>query len=530
MSRYSRWGFFKNKTSVGTGTTLPLIINVTETLDDGNANTSQPEVQNITYNIDINRPNVTIYYNMAGNVTTNDFTDNTTGGNLTLDANGNATLSKTITSNISLGNVDFNLSLKRSATGDTLYTGNTFNVYKVESPVATGGNITTDGLYKIHTYDTGTSYLGNITIEATSGYAYSYDAIANADTLAFNTFVPYGAPITFSGITNTDWTFLNGNTYVCRYDGSFGSGAFGALYDSSNTTPIRQAVRTTTRNIASGNEAIYHNGGPNVEIFTMTTKGDIESNVFTSVFGSDSDKLSVLCVGAGGGSSDRRFDPRQPVANTTRGGGGGGDVISSTISAFNITVDNAYSQVVGWSQVGQILSNAAQAPSDVRGYITGRSTAFESESFEVIARQGGYGDLSPNDNGGDSATNTGGNYSPLYYPSSLTMGGGGAGYGNPGGHATTTVGGTGGEGTISNITGSNVVYGSGGGGQRSGMGTINGVGGTNAGNGAEAGPDGYGGGAGGSSVYDYYKGGNGTIIIKYVSTNDFRFISNTIIT
>jgi hypothetical protein len=50
-----------------------------------------------------------------------------------------------------------------------------------------------------------------------------------------------GPQVTFTGVVDANWTFLNGNTYVLRDEG-LSSGRFHTLYDSSNTSPIIQAA------------------------------------------------------------------------------------------------------------------------------------------------------------------------------------------------------------------------------------------------------------------------------------------------
>jgi len=67
---------------------------------------------------------------------------------------------------------------------------------------------------------------------------------STGDTLRTNatSALPYGDLVTFSGVTDPNWTFLNGNSYVLR-DEVF-TGLIYTLYDSSNTTAITQAGGT----------------------------------------------------------------------------------------------------------------------------------------------------------------------------------------------------------------------------------------------------------------------------------------------
>jgi len=111
MSRYSRWGFFKNKHNAGTAEITPA---ATYSISESSNTTAT--VFTISTNI-TSEP--TLPYTITGtNLLSSDFDDNSLSGNITLDSNGNATITKTIT-NTNLNSdftKTFQLFLQRSAT------------------------------------------------------------------------------------------------------------------------------------------------------------------------------------------------------------------------------------------------------------------------------------------------------------------------------------------------------------------------------------------------------------------------------
>jgi len=148
MSRYSRWGYFTNRRRRGLSvpTSAP-VVNVSE------SSNQTAVVYTITTNV-TTEPNV--YYTMTGNIATSDFTDSATDGNITLDAFGNATLIKTITSNVNVGeNKDFAIQITTNAeSNNIIYAGNTHTFISQVPFTATGGNVATytenNVSYKVH--------------------------------------------------------------------------------------------------------------------------------------------------------------------------------------------------------------------------------------------------------------------------------------------------------------------------------------------------------------------------------------------
>jgi hypothetical protein len=127
MSRYSRWGFFKNKHSAGTGELTP-----TATYSISESSNTTATVFTISTNI-TSEP--TIPYTITGtNLLSNDFDDNSLNGNITLNANGNATITKTITNNnINSDTIKtFQLFLQRNATSGNVANSNVITIQSFE--------------------------------------------------------------------------------------------------------------------------------------------------------------------------------------------------------------------------------------------------------------------------------------------------------------------------------------------------------------------------------------------------------------
>ena len=557
--RYQRFGFMKNKTGFGDRPPfVPLSVSVTEDMTgndriwgaDGTSDLdarSRLNYSNISYAIDTNRPNATLYYEFIGNVTTSDFADTTIAGNVVLDANGNATLSKSITSNVELGDTDFQLRLKKKDIGDTVYTGNQKYIYKVEPPNITGGDIQTittqsgvDDITlksRIHIFDN--PLTGNVNYTISRGYNEASGGWTG-DYIIFNEpFTTAGDVHTFSGVTDPNWTFLNGNSYVLRAEFS---GA--TLYDLSNTSPIIQAP---TFNLSLTGNAVT--SGPTAETLTVVDTGTMGSNVYNIIFtgtvntpagddnqtayfngaGNGANKIHTLVVGAGGDSLGG--------SNVSNAGGGGGNVSSSAVEIIGFTANTAYNMIPGFSNTATHQFGPGE---------DSWSSAYDNDANLKIDAVGGQ----PSTNTISGGVHNGGS-SGLHYVAnvftSITFNGGsgfdtitaggGAGFGSAGGNSpNSTTGGNGGNGKsyvttsgaltyinqnpfldYSNTTGyANVGVSAGGGGKGSVTDGVSGfTGNVDFGTGAP------GGGFGAS---------NGVILVRYAYSDPFRFISNTEIT
>lgn len=139
------FGFFRNKhMGYGEPTDYPAF-----NISVAYSGASKPSVRDtniITYTITSNVKNTTIYYtieDLIGNLQANDFADNTLTGTINLDANGGATVTKTLVKSIagSEGHKQFKLRLRRnSITGFTLKDSANTQVYELIPITASGGN------------------------------------------------------------------------------------------------------------------------------------------------------------------------------------------------------------------------------------------------------------------------------------------------------------------------------------------------------------------------------------------------------
>ncbi len=129
-----RLGFLRNQFNHVHGTQVPApTFSISESAND----------TAVAYTIDTNKPNQNLFYSSGGNATANDFSDNTLTGNISLDANGNATLVRTVTSNnIGLSRT-FSTDIRiNSVTGRIIYPGNTFNI--IDNEMVTVNDINDD--------------------------------------------------------------------------------------------------------------------------------------------------------------------------------------------------------------------------------------------------------------------------------------------------------------------------------------------------------------------------------------------------
>lgn len=140
------FGFFRNKRmGYGVPTDYPAF-NISVSYSGANLGASDTNI--IIYTITSNVINTTIYYtieDLNGNLQANDFADNTLSGTIALDANGSATLTKTLVKPLvsSEGHKKFNLRLRRnSITGFTLKESANTQIYEVIPITASGGNTT----------------------------------------------------------------------------------------------------------------------------------------------------------------------------------------------------------------------------------------------------------------------------------------------------------------------------------------------------------------------------------------------------
>jgi hypothetical protein len=360
------------------------------------------------------------------------------------------------------------------------------------------------------------------------GYGVTYGGQPGAP---FGTGAPAGQSVTGSNFAADGWggdaAFSTGSggggmgISVIR-GGSGGSGIVVVRY------PIG-GLRTVPK--ATGGNITYANGKT---IHTFTTSGTftVTNPTLTSV-----DYL----IAAGGGGGGGGFD-----TNATAGGGGAGGLRTGTGQPVSAS-PGVYSVVVGSGGRGGVYPGSAQAVG---------SNGNNSSALGIPATGGGGGNAwsnnsiaaSPGGSGGGGANNpsttsagTGtpdqgnpGGTAQAYNPASGTGAGGGGGAGAAGSPApgATTVGGAGGIGLFSSISGQTVMYcaGGGGGGQLGGAGYL-GVSGNGGGlniNGTSGSVGTGGGGGGGGTGLNSPttnplantiggNGGSGIVIISYPS-------------
>lgn len=144
---------FKNKFNAGRGSDS-LNVNLSIAYSGNtSANLSYTGTSNVftdattvTYSISTNRSNATFAYNMeslVGNVVASDFADSLATGTVTTDSNGNATVTKTITSTTGSGHKAFRLNLARPSNSNDIFVRSAnSNLYEVVPANITGGNTT----------------------------------------------------------------------------------------------------------------------------------------------------------------------------------------------------------------------------------------------------------------------------------------------------------------------------------------------------------------------------------------------------
>ncbi|QWD07055.1 filamentous hemagglutinin N-terminal domain-containing protein [Polynucleobacter paneuropaeus] len=368
-----------------------------------------------------------------------------------------------------------------SAVGTTTGTGTT----------TLAGNVTTSG---------NQTYGGNLTLGANTALNSTANSGNGAVTIA-------GAVNTASSSNNGIIQFLGSGNWKYSVDG----GTTWAYYSNSGSGNTYVAGSSTTTSAPSSLPFTISYSGSSYS-FTPTTT--ITSNV-----------LVVAGGGAGGSSS---------AAYTTGGGGGGGVVYvpsASLSGAYTISVGsgaNSYYTTSGGNSSLSLTSSPSTFVVTANGG-GGGGGASQSSGLSGGSGGGGHYGSGPSSDGGAATQGsvTGFTGYTLYGNSGgasnfhQTGGGGGggasqAGFSGSGTNSATGVGGNGGQGVSLSISGSSVVYGSGGGasGQLSG-----GAGGTNGGNslvygGAVNGVANTGGGGGAGTNSGAGQGGSGVVILS----------------
>lgn len=216
--------------------------------------------------------------------------------------------------------------------------------------------------------------------------------------------------------------------------------------------------------------------------------------------------MKLLIVGAGGGGGTAG-------ASQGGGGGGGGAVVYNASSPIT---NNTYTIIIA----GTAAANTNGGVSTFGALYAGGGGAGGS------AGEVGHAGVPLNGNGGGGGSGSfvGGSGSGTGYTGgTATAGhaGGGAGAAANGGISSeVTGGGAGGAGTMCDITGTNLMYGEGGGGGYSGSTTgVGGVGAYSAGNVGNGLSNRGGGGGGNYNNYGTGTGGSGVVIVSYLTAD-----------
>ncbi len=365
----------------------PVTIEITTALN----NTNQANV--ITYTIDTNlTTEPKFFYEITGNVSATDFTDATPlYGSVTLDADGNATITKDV-QGLGIANVDFVLNLRTGHPQTQIRaTSNTIEYIDVPTISATGGTVTANvnQFYKLHEFN------------------------ANADLVVSN----LGDTANFSLLADVEHLIVGGG-------GGGGNGKHTEVNGEAATNP---PGGTTARSYG-----FVGGGGAGANVISGTTI--VTLNSYPAVIGQGGLPNSFF-YGPNSDILQGRFSSSSSMFGATAPGGGNG----GTYPGYDtMEYQNPYdAHNTGGAATG-VLGNAINS-------IDYANVSTRNTSVAVN-----------NDGGSGFVTQT-----SIYYQDFISQGPrtwpGGAGTGA----GDLTDGAFFGRGVTSNITGSNVMYGTG---------------------------------------------------------------------
>tara|TARA_R110000803_G_scaffold36651_3_gene78779 strand:+ start:8239 stop:9639 length:1401 start_codon:yes stop_codon:yes gene_type:complete len=457
----SKFARNKNKFAAGTGTGLIPVINITDTIS--NVNVSTIDYRTVTYDITSNRPNTRFSYEMAGNVSQNDFTDAKSYDDFTTDINGNAQIIKSVTAAGS-DNLDFKLNVVNGIfPGNEVFANSNINIiYAVQYPDISGGNVVV--------IDTGNIYLdGKYHTLTVDNATININTTGTLKTNAFKTITGYYDATSY--YYNNVFRILaisgGGGSANIADVAAGGGGAGTVLLTSANVENLANIVYTTTVGAGglSTSDVVAQpagNPGSNTIVFAGTS---IEINVGPGGEGGktgsnpDGGNSSLFVGGNGVVSANLNYATGGGGAGAGNVGGHGAIVGSITPRGGGVT----YADANGYDGMGQTIYRH-------------ENPMFNGINPNALNRYaGGGGGSGINLTGNPAYYGRGANSS--YYDSVLTEGGGN-GVGLPGVNPGP-----------SNPT---------------------------------SGVNGTGGGCGGGAD----KGGDGIIVMRYPAGTDFRFISN----
>lgn len=139
--------YFKNISIGGESSASPVepveanVVNIILTGNTDTNNNISVDYDTVSFNIHSNRNNIKIGYKIAGNVTSSDFEDGTLTGNIQLDENGNAIISKSISKITGSGHKDFFIQITNPYDINQVFaTSNNVYIYEILPITASGGD------------------------------------------------------------------------------------------------------------------------------------------------------------------------------------------------------------------------------------------------------------------------------------------------------------------------------------------------------------------------------------------------------
>lgn len=363
----------------------------------------------VTFNVSSNMPNQELFFTLQG-VAGTDFVENSVNGTFVTDGSGSATITRTLIPDTNLvdGNKKFNAQIRAySITGEVRAQSSNVLINKFEYPNIAGGTVDfVSGNVKLHTF-TANSTLSVLSVgdNANSTLRYLVVGAGGAGGRGFRDALgPLGIP--------------------------GGGGGGGSVIEGNTTVAISNTAITIG---AGGNAALFQNGFP-------TTFGNITA------------------TGGGAGGIPVTYDTASNTSVAHNGvigaNGGGGSGKARRQPGLPLTSLNYYTQ----------MSTGVGGNSDVGGFTGGNAVLYGPQSaasdpqYILSNNQFSTYPTASAGGGGAGAGFPGGNGQFFTFQAFAT------GYGPPEYTFTYGVGGVGGAGAISDISGNIVRYGGGGGG------------------------------------------------------------------
>ena len=413
-----RIGFYKNKHNFGTGQPFTPTFAVTEsysgeTVYTSYSTTNLGDFGTIVYSVTSNLPNTTIKYQIedltAGNtLVSGDFSDNLLEETLVTDANGNATVTKTITDTTGTGHKEFRLNITNPDGNRTFATSSNTYLYEMLPITISGGDTTVTNNVTILD-DTGgansfilgssrshrftTTGNANLTITNYGNYdgnanlwEHQYDVKSDYGNISFRNKNSYwGGGLALKGLAIAGG---GGGNLLGSPSGGGGAGEFALLeYNFSDVSPGVYTMTTGPGGNASTSGSVRQftiSGG--AISWTVT---DSEKSV---MFAGNS-TLSRTVTGGGMAVGTR--------ANAAIGGSGGGsNSVSRAFAVSNFVLQGSVyyqgiSDLIDWAN-----SNYSTPLANVKTFIN----TDESYSF---GNDGGTGNVSAGGGGGSPHPFTG---------------------------------------------------------------------------------------------------------------------------